>query len=114
LNPMNHHNRRADVVFLVRELERELPPFRPRLFHASAPAGLPPWYLFSCLRVYSFRPSRGRVARVRVRNVDLDRLPACIFLLERWRFQLTGTLPKDTGPRTIEEWEGRKRSRRPH
>jgi len=63
--------RRDSVFFDIRELERNLPPFTPKLLSASARKVQPQrdnaWY-----RVYIFLPAKGRACRVRIRNASLE------------------------------------------
>lgn len=59
------------ATFDVREVDRELPPFKAKLFSASA-RQLPPGYGHAWFRVYSFHPMRGVSRAVRTRNAMLE------------------------------------------
>ena len=70
----------------VTEDTRVLPPHEPRMFHATGSCEAE--FLFLWYKTYVFPLSRGRIARVRVRNVKgrILRLPQ--FVLERFLFRL--------------------------
>jgi hypothetical protein len=104
--------RRGAAVFDVRELDRELPPFSPKLFSASARA-LPPGYGHAWFRVYRFRARGGVPRRVRIRNALLEPLGPARFWFELWRFRLCGRVKKG-GPMTLSDWQALKRSQGPH
>ena len=104
--------RKGHAYYDVRESDRQLPPYQPKIFTASA-RGLPNAYLFSWFRVFYFRPTTGRVARVYIRNALLEQIGFFRFHFERLRFHLSGEL-KDYGGITIEEYETKKRSQGPH
>ena len=102
----------AQMEFDVRELDRLLQPFKPKLFSASAKYVQADrshgWF-----RTYIFRPSNGPAAKVRIRNAHLDVIGALSFLIERNWFKLTGKV-KGNGSTNINEYRAKKRSRGPH
>lgn len=110
--PERGQYRRGKAIYDVREVDRELPPFKAKLLRASA-RSLPPAYGFSWFRVYEFHPSRGPRKQVRIRNADLGPLGVVRFKLELWRFRLTGRVNK-AAPTTLAEFEADRRSRGPH
>lgn len=112
LYPSKGRMRRGAAIFDVRELDRELPPFKPKIFSAS-PRALPPGYGASWFRVYRFRPRRGVPRRVRIRSAMLEPLRAPRFWFELWRFRLLGRVVK-SGPMTLNQYEAIKRSQGPH
>lgn len=103
---------RGAVTFDIRELDRELPSYKAKLFSASA-RQLPPRYGLAWFRVYRFRPRRGVPRRVRVRNVMLEPLGPFQFWFELWRFRLFGRVKK-SGPMNLSDYEALKRSQGPH
>lgn len=110
--PEKGQYRKGDAVYDVRELDRELPPFKARMITASA-RSLPPGYGFAWFRVYEFQPRRGPRARVRIRNAMLEPLGSLGFAFELWRFRMTGRVQRAT-PATADEMEAQSRSRGPH
>jgi hypothetical protein len=104
--------RKGHGYYDVRELDRQLPPYQPKIFSAVS-RGLPQNYIFSWFRVYTFRTTTGVAKRVRIRNVLLEQIGFFRFHYERLRFKLTGTL-KEYGAMNVEEYEVRKRSQSPH
>ncbi len=78
---------RGTATFDVCELDRELPPFRAKLFSASA-RQLPPNYCHAWFKVYSFRPTRGVSRVVRIRNAMLEPIGRFRLWFEMWRFKL--------------------------
>ena len=110
--PKRGEYRKGRTVYDVRELNRELPPFRAKIFTASART-LPLGYGFAWFRVFEFCPRRGPRSRVRVRNASLEPLGVLRFTFELWRFRLTGIVQRAT-PFTLDEMEAQKRSRGPH
>lgn len=110
--PEKGRYRRGRALYDVREVDRELPPFKARVLTASA-RRLPPGYGFSWFRVYEFKPRQGPRLRVRVRNAILEPLGAARFRFELWRFRLTGRVQQAT-PATLAEMETHRRSRGPH
>lgn len=112
LLPKGEKFRKGHGFYDIRELDRQLPSYQPKIFTASS-RGLPQNYIFSWFRVYTFRTTTGVAKRVRIRNVLLEPIGFFRFYYERLRFKLTGTL-KDYGPMNVEEYEIRKRSQGPH
>jgi len=110
--PERGRYRKGYGVYDVRELDRELPPFKAKMLTASA-RSLPPGYGFAWFRIYEFRPRRGARAKVRIRNASLEPLGATRFLFELWWFCLTGRVQR-AGPVTLSEMEAQRRSRGPH
>jgi hypothetical protein len=100
------------AFFDVRELDRELLPFKARLLSATG-RGLSKLYGAGCLRSYIFRPTKGRPARAYVRGPFLQAMRPTRFWYERLRFKITGRL-SDESPRGLREYEIMKRSRGPH
>lgn len=110
--PEKGRYRKGQAVYDVREVDRELPPFKAKLLTASA-RRLPPGYGFSCFRVYEFKPRRGPRSRARVRNAMMEPLGTGRFQFELWRFRLTGKVQKAT-PVTLADMDADRRSRGPH
>jgi hypothetical protein len=101
---------RAD--YHVREVERQLQPYRPQIFEAT-PDALPSAYQFSWFRTYVFTPTRGLATKVRVRNCFLEPLSMARFIYEWLLFRVCGTV-KDYGPMSIDDYARMKRSQGPH
>jgi len=112
LYPSKGRMRRGTATFDVRELDRELPSFKAKLFSASARA-LPPGYGHAWFRVYRSRMRRGVARRVRIRSALLEPLGPVRFWFELWRFGLCGRVKKG-GPMTLSDWQALKRSQGPH
>jgi hypothetical protein len=112
LYPEKGRYRRGTVTFDVRELDRELPPFKAKIFSASARHVIP-GYGFAWFRVYRFCPSRGVPRRVRIRSAMLESLSPLRFWFELWRFRLFGRVVK-CGPTSLHEYQAIKRSQGPH
>ena len=110
--PKRGEYHKGRTIYDVRELDRELPPFRAKIFTASART-LPRGYGFAWFRVFAFCPRRGPQARVRVRNASLEPLGVLRFTFELWRFRLTGIVQRAT-PVTLDKMEAQKCSRGPH
>ena len=70
----------------VTEDTRVLPPHEPTTFHAIGSCEAT--FLFLWYKTYVFSLSRGRTARVRVRNAKARILPLPQFVLERFLFRL--------------------------
>ena len=98
--------------YFVRASQRQLPPFNPIVLTAT-PETHPPLYAFSWFRTYTFRPTRGLRARVRIRNALLEQVGAVRFLWELARFRLTGDVRPDPHS-TIDQLDALKRSQGPH
>ena len=112
LYPETRRYRKGSATFDVRELDRELPPFKAKIFSASA-RQLPPGYGFAWFRVYRFCPRRGVPRRVRIRSAMLKSLSPLRFLFELWRFRLFGPVVKSS-PMSLSEYQAIKRSQGPH
>lgn len=112
LYPQQGHYRKGAATFDVRELDRELPPFKAKIFCASAHQ-LPPGYGCAWFRVYRVKPRRGVPRRVRLRSAMLEPLNPWRFWFELWRFRLFGRVSK-SGPMSLPEYEAIKRSQGPH
>ena len=110
--PSKGRMRRGAATFYVRELDRELPSFRAKLFSASA-IRLPPGYGHAWFRVYRFRARRGVPRRVRIRNALLEPLNPVRFWFELLRFRLLGRVKKG-GSMTLSDHQALKRSQGPH
>ena len=110
--PEKGHYRRGAAIFDVRELERDLPPFKAKIFNASA-RRLPPGYGFAWFRVYRFCPRRGVTRRIRIRSMTLEPLSPLRFWFEFWRFRLLWRFVK-FGPMSLSEYQAIKRSQGPH
>jgi hypothetical protein len=100
-----------EVNFDVRELDRNLPPFTPKLFSASARERQPERF-DSWFRVYRFSPSRGRVCKLRIKNASLEPMNLVAYWAQRlaFRFFIFG-LKTSTTPA---EYRASERARGPH
>jgi hypothetical protein len=96
----------------VREVERQLQPYRPQIFEATADT-LSGAYQFSWFRTYVFSPTRGLATKVRVRNCFLEPLGMARFTYEWLLFRVCGVV-KDHGPMSIDDYSKMKRSQGPH
>ena len=85
--PQEGRYRKGKAVYDIRELDRELPPYKAKVLRASAQS-LPPGYGHSWFRVYCFQPRRGPRTRVRIRNARLEPLGILRFTFELLRFNL--------------------------
>lgn len=112
LYPQKGRYRPGAATFDLREVDRELPPFKARLFTASA-RQLPGGYGHAWFRVYRFHPRRGVARRVRIRNAMLEPLSPFRFWFELWRFRLLGRV-KNSEPMTLSDYEALRRSQGPH
>lgn len=74
--------------FQIDDLDRELPPFKPKLFRAEFE--LPATYPFLLLRTYTFTPTRGSKRRLMVWSASLLNLTYRRFLYELFMFKLFG------------------------
>lgn len=102
LFPRRGAYRKGRAVFDVRELDRSLRPFTPKMFSASA-RRLPPGYGHAWFRVYCFSPRRGPRTKVRIRNALLEVVGPFRFWFERWRFLITGGVKKN-GPMSLSDY----------
>jgi len=103
---------RGSAVFDVRDLDRNLPPFTPKLFSASA-REVQPQRGHAWFRVYMFLPRKGRACRVRIRNASLEQIGFFRFWVERVWFQMTGRVGGKTSM-TIDEYHAQQRAKGPH
>jgi hypothetical protein len=104
--------RKASTVYDVRELDRTLPPFTPKLLSASS-RYYPANFMFSWYRTYKFKPTRGPTTVVRIRNALLEPLSFWQYVKETINFRTRGEVT-DSGSLNIREHEIKKRSRGPH
>ncbi len=103
----------SGVVFDIRDLDRNLPPFTPKTFSASARESQPERH-HAWFRTYTFSPTKGRARRTRIRNASLEQIGFARFWVERLRFQMTGRLFGVKSSMTIEEYRAQQRSKGPH
>lgn len=73
--PEKGRYRKSDAIYDVREVDREIPPFKARLLTASA-RSLPPGYGFAWFRVYECKSRLGPRARLKPRNAMLEPIGA--------------------------------------
>lgn len=103
---------RCSIIFDIREADRNLPPFTPKQFSASARERQSGrghgWF-----RCYVFTPARGAVCRIRIRNAMLEPVGFVRFWYERAWFLALGRVFGKTSM-TIDEFRARERSRGPH
>ncbi len=104
---------RGKVVYRVREMDRSLDPFRPKILNASIDE-LPKHYFLSWFRTYKFRPTSGVTTRVRVRNVLLDQISLPRFMWELIQLRWFGRVVEAGGAGSYSEWQQKKRARGPH
>jgi len=104
--------RRELNSYYVREVDRRLEPFQPKILTASADKR-PREYWLSWYRTYKFRPTSGLTTRVRVRHAGLDPLTLLQFVREYIRFRYLGKAVAG-GPETLDDYKRMKRSRGPH
>ena len=100
-------------TFDVREEDRNLPPFTPKQFSASAREEQPQrgcgWFM-----TYIFTPTRGRSCRIRIRNASLEPIGCLRFYIERCLFRYTGHVVVGKTSTTAYEYRAQKRARGPH
>ena len=101
------------VGFDVREGDRNLPPFTPRQFSASA-REVQPQRFHAWFRTYKFLPTRGRVCRVRLKNASLETMGFWRFWQESFWFSATGRVGGVKTSMSIDEYRAQLRSRGPH
>lgn len=109
---LTYKGKSSQMNFDVRELDRHLAPFEPKLFSASA-RSVQPERFHGWFRVYTFHPTKGRTARVRIRNASLEEIGAVRFLKEKLWFKLSSNVNVN-GSMTIDEYKARQRARGPH
>jgi hypothetical protein len=78
--------------FQIEDLDRELPPFKPKLFRAEFE--LPATYPFLLLRTYTFTPTRGSKSRIMVWSACLLNISRVKFMYELLLFKLFGKYSK--------------------
>jgi len=98
--------------FDVRELDRHLPPFEPKLFSASA-RSLQTERFNGWFRVYKFQPTKGKAIRVRIRNAGLEEIGVVLFFMQKTWFKLFGHV-NVKGSTSNDEYRASKRARGPH
>lgn len=104
---------RGRCKYYVRELDRGLVPFVPKILTASIDT-LPRDYWLSWFRTYRFRPTSGVTNRLRVRNTLLDQLSFWRFVYEFVMLRVMGRVIDAGGAGSYEEWQRKKRARGPH
>lgn len=107
------HWRKMTAALDIRDVDRELPPFKARVFGATA-RGLHRHYPMSWFRSYLLRTTTGHWTRVHVRHALLDPLPAPRFWWEMLRFRTTGKLDGGATSMSITKMEEDRRARGPH
>jgi len=104
---------RRKMWFRVRDLDRQLDPFKPKVLSASADE-LSNHYWLSWFRTYRFRPTSGVTTRVRLRNTLLDPISAPRFAWEFLRLRVLNKPIEAGGAESYSEWQRKKRARGPH
>jgi hypothetical protein len=103
---------RGSAYYDVRELDRQLQPFRAKVLSATA-SDMPCGYGSSWFRSYTFRPTRGPRTTIHVRNAFLEPVGWFCFTYEKLRFRFTGKV-KEYGPMSIDDYDELKHSQGPH
>jgi len=80
---------RMKISFEIEGLERDLPPFKPKIFHATFT--VPAKYPFLLFRTYTFRATRGSGKKVRVWSANRRNIDFLRFHFELIRFMIFGT-----------------------
>lgn len=75
--------------FEIEDLERDLPPFKPKLFRATFEVSAS--YPFLLFRTYTFTPTRGSGKRLRVWSASRRNIGFLRFYFELLRFKIFGT-----------------------
>jgi len=104
--------KRGTATYAVREVDRELAPFKARTFTASK-VDTPPNYGFSWFRTYRFTTSTGHVGKFHARHQLLHRLSPLAHHWELFSFRVLGRLRSDM-PESLDHFEAQKRLRGPH
>jgi hypothetical protein len=104
---------REAATFDVREQNRTLPPFVPKVFFASARRAQPKRQ-YALFRVYVFSPTKGRTHRAYVRDASLEQIGFFRFWIEKLWFLRTGQVLGIKTSITMDEYRAQKRSRGPH
>jgi hypothetical protein len=103
---------RGCTVFDVRELDRSLPSFTPKIFSASAREPHPDRF-HSWFRIYRFSPSRGRTCRLRIKNASLQPMGMFSYWFHRVAFHF-GCIFEEKTSATTTEFRAKQRTRGPH
>ena len=101
------------MTFDVREQDRNLPPFEPKVFTASA-RSIQLERASSWFRCYTVEPTRGPAAYVRIKNASLEEMDISLYWVEMLWFKLTGDVRLKETSMTLDEYNARKRSQGPH
>jgi hypothetical protein len=104
--------RRHKGMYAVREIDRELPPFRAKVFSASG-QGLHDNYGFSWFRTFTIRTTTGHWTRVHVRHQMLTPLSAPRFWFELALYRFANRV-EDKMARTLREFDDQRRRQGPH
>lgn len=99
--------RRRTATLAVGDVDRELPPFKARVFGATAD-GLHPGYPFSWFRTYGLRTTTGHWIDFHVRNALLEPLSVFRFHWELLQYRIRGRL-NGVAPTTIEDMRSQRR-----
>jgi len=103
---------KSSTIYDVRDLDRTLPPFTPKLLSASRRHEqkdiIAPWFL-----TFKFTPSRGPSTVVRIRNSLLEPMNLWQYLKEIIKFRTKGKVT-DTGPLNSRDYDIKKHSQGPH
>ena len=103
----------AHNAYYVRDEDRRLEPFRPRILTASVDRRSNQWWL-SFFRTYTFRPTSGLKCRVRVRHLaDLENLSFLRSVWEYAQYRWSGKFRAE-GPENYGDYQREKRARGPH
>ncbi|WP_316367696.1 hypothetical protein [Candidatus Thiodiazotropha sp. CDECU1] len=86
----------VQASFEISDLERELPPFKPKMFRAAFKIGAV--YPFLLFISYTFRPTRGIGKRLRVWSIGKRHIGFVRFYYELLRFKLFGIYDKPSEP----------------
>jgi len=109
---VNYKYRKDSTIYDVRELDRTLPPFTPKLLTASRRHHSSE-FRYTWFLTYKFIPTRGPTTVVRIRNAALEPLSYWQYAKEIIKFRTRGKVT-DSGPINIRDYEVKKRSRGPH
>lgn len=109
----DHGWHRGRAVYFVRDIDRTLEPFRPKILSATIDE-MPRPYWLSWFRTYKFRPTSGITTRIYIRNLLLDPLSRFRFYYEFVRLRIFGMKIDPGGAESYSEWERKRRARGPH
>ncbi len=104
--------RQGHNLYFVREVDRRLDPFQPKLLSASADERSTHYWL-GVFRTYTFKPTSGLKTRVRVRSILLETLSLPQFYWELAWLRWFKKFHAD-GPENMEDYKRTKRARGPH